>query len=192
MFAFGPGIRHWYSAYPNIPKSQSLGGLSIRAMHSGWILRCWNFAYRPLLSNTTPAFEYRDPTLNIAMHSPSLTRIVFFPVSPELRSTVARSKEQRQRRWVTAARLPSIFPDPLCCALSRQGGWSWKARWLEASGGSGLRPGKNARVICSCALCTYLFLRFSLICVARAALHDCFSPAPHACLVNSHSFHFHG
>jgi hypothetical protein len=33
-FAFRLRIGYWYSAYPNILKSERLGGLGIRAMHS--------------------------------------------------------------------------------------------------------------------------------------------------------------
>jgi hypothetical protein len=35
MFAFRLGIRHWYLAGPNIPKSKRLDGLGIHLMHSG-------------------------------------------------------------------------------------------------------------------------------------------------------------
>jgi hypothetical protein len=156
MFAFGPGIGHWYCANLNIQKSQRLGGLGIRTRYSDWILSCQNFAYRT-------RSRIQRPRAKHCYALPWLTRSSFlvWPVSPKPISSLMRYLRSGGTAGTTATVLLrlaawrcfsassqisagrpcpfSLLPYPLCYALSPQGGWKLEARWLEALGGGGFR-----------------------------------------------------
>jgi hypothetical protein len=72
MFAFRSGIRHWYSAGPNILKPERLGVLGIHTMNSGWILTFRIFAYEACSRIQRPRACIRSRSVFSSIPNPEL------------------------------------------------------------------------------------------------------------------------